>query len=103
MTPISLRECWSELVSEQPQTGQNLRLRLLMSAGDARTFAAVTATQALPCLLVELPQSVRPTAFKPLITRAFQMTAPALTGFAAGRWAILVELRDRTFGDLFEI
>jgi hypothetical protein len=31
------------------------------------------------------------------------MTSPVTTGLPAGRWAVLIELRDVAFGDLFEI
>jgi hypothetical protein len=102
MTTTRLRDSWAELLSGEPQAGRDLRLLLVDSRADVRTFAAVAAEDGLPGLLVELPDSVRPSTFKPLVTRAFQLSAPALTGLPTGRWALVVQLTDRAFWDLFE-
>lgn len=78
-------------------------MRLVFSGWDVRTFAAVTAKDGLPAVLVELPDSVRPRHFKPFTTRAFQMSAPSVKGLSSGCWALLIELKDRAFKDLFEV
>ena len=103
MTLNRLHEFWSELLAADPSAGPELSLRLVETREDVRLFAAVTATGGLPGLLVELPDSAKPRAFKPLITRAFEMAAPALTGLSSGRWALFLELKDRSFLDLFEM
>jgi len=103
MTQTNLRDCWTDLLSEQPQAGRDLRLRLVHGGLDVRVFAAVGANDSLPGLLVELPNELKPHVFKPLVTRAFQMSAPALIGLPSGRWGLAVQLCDRTFVDLFEI
>lgn len=98
-----LRNTWSELIGEAGPAPSDIRLRLVFSGGDVRVFAAVTVREGLPALLLELPEAVRPRSFKPLITRAFQMSAPSVSGLPAGRWALLVELKDTAFSDLFEV
>jgi len=98
-----LHDSWSELIGETGPAVSDIRLRLLFSAGDARAFAAVTAKDGLPALLLELPEPVKPSIFTTLITRAFQMSAPSLKGLPSGRWALLIELKDRSFSDLFEV
>jgi hypothetical protein len=97
-----LRNTWSELIGEAGPAPTDIRLRLLSSGGDVRVFAAVTVREGLPALLLDLPAAVRPTSFKGLITRAFQMSAPSVNGLPPGRWAILIELKDPAFSDLFE-
>ncbi|MHB1544694.1 MAG: PD-(D/E)XK motif protein [Gammaproteobacteria bacterium] len=99
----SLREYWSELSGQSGPAPSDLRLLLLSSGSDVRIFAAITAKDGLPALLLELPESARPRTFKTLITRAFQVSAPSLKGLPAARWALLIELKDRTFADLFEV
>jgi hypothetical protein len=76
---------------------------LVFSSGDVRAFAAVTAGEGLPALLLELPDAVRSRSFRTLITRAFQMSAPSVEGLPPARWALLIELKDRAFSDLFEV
>lgn len=98
-----LRDTWSELVGEAGPAPADIRLRLIFSGGDVRAFAAVTAREGLPALLLELPEAVRPRSFRTLITRAFQMSAPSVEGLPIGRWAVLIELKDRAFLDLFEV
>jgi hypothetical protein len=100
----NLRDSWSELIGQTGPSASDIRLRLLFSSGgDARAFAAVTAKDGLPALLVELPEAIKPRAFRTLITRAFQMSAPSLKGLPPGRWGLLIELKDRAFSDLFEV
>jgi hypothetical protein len=105
MNPMttSLRDTWSELFGEAGPAPTDIRLRLVYSGSDVRTYAAVTAKEGLPALLLELPDAVRPQAFKLLVTRAFQMSLPTVKGLPAGRWALLIELKDRAFSDLFEV
>ncbi|MCC7411787.1 MAG: PD-(D/E)XK motif protein [Gammaproteobacteria bacterium] len=98
-----LRDTWSELIGETGPAPVDIRLRLVFSGADVRAFAAVTAKEGLPAVLLELPDAVRPRNFKTLITRAFQMSAPSVKGLPSGRWALLIELKDRTFQDLFEV
>src|SRR5688572_17108846 len=98
-----LRDSWVDLVADSATTLSELRLRLVFSAGDVRVFAAVTAKSAQPALLLELPDGTRPRTFKTLLTRAFQLSIPSLQGLPDGRWALLVELKDPTFIDLFEV
>lgn len=97
-----LRDTWSELIGEAGPAPADIRLRLVFSGGDMRAFGAVTAKEGLPALLLELPEPVRPRAFRMLVTRAFQMSAPSVQGLPPGRWALLIELKDRAFADLFE-
>lgn len=99
----SLREFWSELIGQTGPAPADIRLRLAFSSSDVRVFAAVTAKDGLPALLLELPEAVRPRALRMLITRAFQMSAPSLKGLPPGRWGLLIELKDRAFSDLFEV
>jgi hypothetical protein len=99
----SLRNTWSELIGETGPAPADIRLRLAFSSGDARAFAAVTAKEGLPALLLELPEAVRPRTFKTLITRAFQISVPTVNGLPPARWALLIELKDRAFSDLFEV
>lgn len=105
MNPMTtpLRDTWSELIGEAGPAPADIRLRLAFSGGDVRAFAAVTAREGLPALLLELPDAVRPRTFKVLVTRAFQMSAPPVKGLPAARWALLIELKDRAFSDLFEV
>ena len=98
-----LRDTWSELIGEAGPAPADIRLRLVFSGADVRAFAAVTAKDGLPAVLLELPDAVRPRNFKTLITRAFQMSAPSVKGLPSGRWALLIELKDRAFQDLFEV
>ena len=98
-----LRDTWSELIGEAGPAPADIRMRLAFSGGDVRTFAAVTAKEGLPALLLELPDSVRPRSLRALITRAFEMSAPSVNGLPAGRWAVVIELKDRAFSDLFEV
>lgn len=98
-----LRDTWSELIGEAGPAPADIRLRLIFSRSDVRAFAAVTARDGLPALLLELPEVVRPRSFKTLITRAFQMSAPSVKGLPAGRWAAVIELKERAFSDLFEV
>src|SRR5262245_33245624 len=104
MNPMTtpLRDTWSELIGEAGPAPADIRLRLVFSGADVRVFAAVTAKEGLPALLLELPDAVRPRSFKTLITRAFQMSAPSVKGLPTARWALLIELKDRAFQDLFE-
>lgn len=99
----SLREYWSELIGHSGPAPSDIRLQLLSSGSEVRTFAAITAKDGLPALLLELPETVKPRAFKTLITRAFEMSAPAVKGLPPAKWALLIELKDRTFVDLFEV
>ncbi len=103
MTTIRLRDLWSELLTEDPPADRDLRLRLVEGRADVRVFAAATAKDGLPGLLVELPDSARPRVFKPLITRTFEVSAPAFTGLSDGRWGLFVGLKDLSFLDLFEM
>ncbi len=98
-----LRDTWSELIGEAGPAPADIRLRLIFSGGDVRVFAAVTGKEGLPAVLVELSDAVRPRTFKTLITRAFQMSAPAVKGLPSGRWALVIDLKDRAFQDLFEV
>ena len=98
----SLRSTWSELIGEGGPAPADIRLRLVFSGNDVRAFAAVTAQEGLPALLLELPDAVRPGSLKALITRALQMSAPPVNGLPPTRWALLIELKDRAFSDLFE-
>lgn len=98
-----LRDTWSELIGEGGPAPADIRLRLVFSGGDVRVFAAVTAMEGLPAALLELPNAVRPISLKPLITRAFEMSAPSMNGLPSGRWGLLIELKDRAFQDLFEV
>jgi hypothetical protein len=98
-----LRDFWSELVGQAGPAPADIRLRLVFSGGDVRAFAAVTAKEGLPALLLELPEAVRPRSFKTLMTRAFQMSAPFVKGLPDGRWAVLIQLTDHAFSDLFEV
>jgi hypothetical protein len=98
-----LRDTWSELIGEEGPAPGDIRLRLVFSSGDVRAFAAVTANRGLPAVLLELPDVARPRSFKTLITRAFEMSAPSVSGLPSGRWALLTELKDRDFQDLFEV
>lgn len=98
-----LRNIWSELIGEAGPAPADIRLRLVLSGSDVRTFAAVTAKDGLPALLLELPEAVRPRSFRTLVTRAFQMSAPSVNGLPPGRWALLIELKDRAYSDLFEV
>jgi hypothetical protein len=100
---IRLRDTWSELIGEGGPATTEIRLRLLLSVGDGRAFAAVTAKDGLPAVLLDLPDAVRPRTFKTLITRAFQVSAPSVDGLPSGRWALLIELKDTAFQDLFEV
>ncbi len=100
---INLRESWIELIGETGPAAADIRLRLVFSSADVRAFAAVTATDGLPALLLELPDAVRPRVFRTLITRAFQMSTPSLKGLPVGRWGLIIELKDRAFADLFEV
>lgn len=99
----SLRDCWSELIGQSGPAPSDIRLRLISTNSDVRTFAAITAKDGLPALLLEFPEPARPRTFKTLITRAFQMAMPTLKGLPPGRWALLIELKDRIFADLFEV
>lgn len=105
MNPMTTRlsDTWSELIGEAGPAPADIRLSLLFSGGDVRGFAALTAREGLPAVLLELPDTVRPSSFKTLITRAFQMSAPSVKGLPFGRWALLIELKDRAFQDLFEM
>lgn len=99
----SLRDAWSELIGEAGPATSDVRLRLVFSGSGVRVFAAVTANDGLPALLVEFPDEMKPRAFRTLMTRAFQMSTPAVKGLPSGKWALLVELKDRAFSDLFEV
>lgn len=98
-----LRDTWSKLIGEAGPAPADIRLRLVFSGGDVRAFAAVTAKEGLPAVLLELPDAMRPRSFKTLITRAFEMSAPSVNGLPSKRWALLVELKDQAFEDLFEV
>jgi hypothetical protein len=100
---IPLRDVWSELIGETDPAPADIRLRLVFSNGDVRAFAAVAGGEGLPALLLELPEAVRPRSVRTLITRAFEMSAPSVEGLPAGRWALLIELKDHAFSDLFEV
>lgn len=98
-----LRDCWSELIAQSGPAPSDIRLRLLFSGSDVRTFGAITARDGLPALMLELPEVAKPRVFKALITRAFQMSAPSVKGLPSGKWALFIELKDREFLDLFEV
>jgi hypothetical protein len=98
-----LRDTWSELIGEAGPAPADIRLRLIFSGDDVRAYAAVTAREGLPALLLELPDPVRPQSFRPLTTRAFRMSAPSVKGLPASRWAVYIELKDHAFSDLFEV
>jgi hypothetical protein len=99
----SLRDCWSELIGQSGPAQSDIRLRLVFSGRDVRTFAAITPKDGLPALLLEFPEASRPPTFRALITRAFEMSGPPVKGLPPGRWAVLIELKDRAFSDLFEV
>lgn len=102
MTSV-LRDSWSDLVGQTVPAPSDIRLRLVFSCSDVRAFAAVTAKDDLPALLLELPNAVRPHAFRTLITRGFQVSAPEGKGLPSEKWALLIQLNDRAFFDLFEV
>lgn len=98
-----LRDTWSDLIGEAGPAPTDIRLRLVFSGGDVRAYAAVTAREGLPALLLELPETVRPPSCRTLITRAFQVSAPSVKGLPPARWAVVIELKERAFSDLFEV
>lgn len=100
---MPLRDVWLGLAADVGPTPGGFRLQLIFSGDDLRAFAAVASNGGLPALLLEVPDGVRPRGFRALVTRAFQMSAPSVEGLPAGRWALVIELRDRAFSDLFEM
>src|SRR6266498_3655634 len=98
-----LREIWTELRASPASDSSGLTLRLVDARSDVRLFAAAKGAEGRPAVLVELPSSIRPLTFPVFSTRAFEVSAPKINGLATGRWAVVIELTDPAFIDLFDV
>jgi hypothetical protein len=103
MSPVTnpLREAWSELIGDEGPSERQMKLRMVFTGPRVRAFAA--AADRMPALLLEFPDDMRPPVMRPLLTRAFEVTAPDLDGLSPNRWALLIALKDPGFLDQFEL
>ena len=76
-------------------------MRLLHAAMDLRVFAAVAGANQEAAIVLEIPVSLRPQPLRGVSGRRLKILASDLPGLPAGRAAIIVQLLDPDFEDLF--
>jgi len=99
----SLRELWSALRSgESADRAGDIRMRMCYTALDMRIFAAVTSGRHDAAIVIELPEQLLPRNLDATGGRRFSLITAELPGLPSGRGAVLLQLRDDQFEDLFE-
>lgn len=77
-------------------------MRLCHSAHDIRVFGALSGTRKEPAIVVEIPSELLPKDLAAISGTRLALTAAELPGLPPGRGAVVVQLRDPQFEDLFE-
>lgn len=102
MTRGSLHDLWAELKrsATSEETG-DLRMRLCYSTDQVRVFGGVSGSFKLPAVVIEVPVALLPRDLQAVSGTRLTLTAAELPGLPAGRGAIVVQLQDERFEDLF--
>jgi hypothetical protein len=99
----SLRDIWTALRgSESADSAGDLRMRMCHSALDLRVFAAVSGGRRDAAVVIELPEQLLPRNLDATGGRRFSLVSAELPGLPSGRGAVVLQLRDEQFEDLFE-
>lgn len=102
MNSDSLRELLTALRNpERPDDAGDLRMRLCHSTGSLRVFLAVSAPERNAAIVIEMPKSLIPAHLTAAGSRCFSVVASEFPGLAAERGAVVIQLRDQQFEDLF--
>jgi hypothetical protein len=99
----SLPEIWAALRStESTEVAGDLRLRLCHEAPDVRVFGAVAGARKEAAIVIEIAADLLPREIRAASGRRLELIAAELPGLPPGRGAVVVQLRDEQFEDLFE-
>jgi hypothetical protein len=77
-------------------------MRLCHSTPDLRVFAAISGTRKQAAIVIEIPRELLPRNLEASTGRRLELCAAELPGLPSGRGAVVVQLRDDQFEDLFE-
>ncbi len=99
----NLRELWNALRGgESADSAGDIRMRLCYSALDLRVFAALSGGRRDAAIVIELPEQLLPRNLDATGGRRFSLVSAELPGLPSGRGAVVLQLRDEQFEDLFE-
>jgi len=97
-----VHKIWSELRSLRTKPSDaGFRMRLIKSGEKWRAYAAIKVNAGTVGMVLEVPSSAMARRRFKLITHAFRVEGSTWIGFAKGQKAVVVQLTDPTFHDLF--
>lgn len=100
---VSLRELWVALrSSDDSEIDGDLRMRLCYSSGDLHVFGAVSGPGSQAAIVIEIAKELLPQNLAVASGRRLSLIAAELPGLPSGRGAVVVQLKDEQFEDLFE-
>jgi hypothetical protein len=102
MSKSEIELLWDQLKASPAfdQAG-GFRIRLLASAQSVRIFAAIALDSGGVAVVVDVPESLRPSRLSGFNFRRLRVSVGSIPGLPPRRAAIVIELRDRDFEDLF--
>ena len=103
MTTDNLREILAALRGTEPSetVGEFRIVALCHSAGVLRVFIAVSGNDRNAAIVIELPKNLLPNNLSSEGSRRFAIVASELPGLPPERGAVVIQLRDSQFEDLF--